>query len=391
MTVLAVFHDLGLAFSDVMLSTDEPGGHLSLPSTGHTSNLNTELSLSPTRLVRKFFRVSHRGKTGIFLVAGTVKHIKHFVLNIKRVKDNAHQLPNEIRSRLCLNDATSVMNMACIITENEGYAEFEIVGVINGVTFARLFNENRALNSAPYFGITRMAGSGAVDLHRWICERGAQYAERELAHDQQELKVNRTIHLIPSLLLEEDTRNTLATISRGVGGYYESYYVGKETIEPLDSVLTIFAAIKGKGSESFLELRRVFYHRYVRDWLLVISLFNLPVQIHPGEGKAFPFNDFELFKIPPLFEEGNEPNWTISRLAVEINSAENFRFTIYREEGGEDKVSKRFAVGPDGRRLMSAKIVNNSVVLSINQDDFSYFLERFRSNSPENKAITLSG
>ncbi len=390
MTVLAIFHDLGLAFSDVMLSTDKPGKHLSLPSTGHTSNLKTELSLSPTRLVRKFFRVSHQGKTGVFLVAGTVKHIKQLIFNVKRVKDNSRQLPDEYRSRLCLNDVTSVMHVACIITEDEGYAEFEIVGIIDGITFARLCDENRALDYAPYFGITRMAGGGATDLHRWICERGAQYVERELAHDPLELKMDRSINLIPSLLLEEDTRVTLATISKGVGGYYESYYFGKETIEPLDSVLTVFAAIKGKGGKSFLELRRVFYHRYVADWLLVISLFNLPVQIYPGSDKVFPFGHFEFFKIPPLLDEGNEPNWTLSRLAIEMNSAENFRLTLYREEEDEDKVSKRFSEGADGRRLLSVKVVNKSVVLSINQDNFLYYIERFRSNCPENKVITLT-
>lgn len=389
MTVLAIFHDLGLAFSDVMLSTDKPGEHLSLPSTGHTRNLKTKLPLSPTRLVRKFFRVSHQGKTGMFLVAGTVTHIKQLVLNVKRVKDHSRQLPEKYISHLCLNEATSVIHVACVMTEDEGYAEFEIVGVINGVTFSRLCNENRALDCAPYFGITRMAGSGAADLHRWVCERGTQYVERELVHDTLEVKTDRSINMIPSLLLEEDTRSTLTTISKGVGGYYESYYFGQETIEPLNSVLTVFAAIKGKGGQSFLELRRVFYHSYVADWLLVISLINLPVQLYPGSDKVFPFEHFELFKIPPLLEEGNEPNWTVSRLAIEMNSAENFRLTLYREEEVEEKISKRFSEGADGRRLLSVKVVNKSVVLSINQDNFLYYTDRFRSNLPANKVITL--
>jgi hypothetical protein len=234
-----------------------------------------------------------------------------------------------------------------------------------------------------------MAGSGAADLHRWVCERGAQYEERELKHDSPEVKASRTINMIPSLLLEEDTRATLKTIRNGVGGYYESYYLDKGTVEPLDSVLTIFAAIKGKGSKSFLELRRVFFHRYAADWLLVISLFDLPVQIYPGEKKAFPFKQFELFKIPPLLDAGKEPAWTLSKLAIEINSAENFRLTLYREEENEDKVSKRFAETANGRRLVSAKVVNNSVVLSIKQDDFNYFIEKLRSNRPENKQIIL--
>lgn len=391
MTVLAIFHDLGLAFSDVMLSIDKPGEHLILPTTGNTRNLGVNLPLSPSKLVRKFFRISYQGKMGVFLVAGTVRHIKRLVLNVKRVKDNPHQLPDMYRSRLCLFDVRSIMHVACLITEEEGYADFEIMGVVNGVTFTRQFDENRALDFAPYFGSTRMAGSGATDLHRWVYERGTQYAARELIHEPLDVKTIRTINLIPSLLLEEDTRASLATVNKGVGGYYESYYVGKETIEPLDSVLTVFAAIKGKGGKSFIELRRVFYHRYVSDWLLVISLFDLPIEIHPDKPKVFPFQSVELFKIPPLIEEGTEPNWTTSRLAIEMNSADNFRLTLYREEeGGEGMLSKRFAEGIGGRRLISTKVSNNSITLSINQNEFLYFLGRFRSNGPENKEIVLS-
>jgi hypothetical protein len=391
MTVFAIFHDLGLAFSDVMLSAEGSGGHMVLPSTGHTRNLNAQLSLSPTRLVRKFFRVSRQRKKGTFLVAGTVKHIEELVRNIKLVKDSAHHLPAKYRDCLCLDEVTSIMHVACLITEDNGYNQFEIAGFIDDVTFARLFDENRALDSAPYFGTTRMAGSGAADLYRWIYERGAQYAERELAHEPPLTKALRTIHLIPSLLLEEDTRASLATIRKGVGGYYESYYVTENGAEPVDSVLTVFAAIKGKGNKSFLELRRVFYHRYVDDWLLIVSLFDLPMEIHPGEAKVLPFKNFELFKVPPLLDEGSEPNWTTSRLAIEMNVAEQFRLSLYREEDGEDMILKRFAEGPNGRRLISAKVVQNNVVFSINQDAFNYFLTRFRSTHPENIEIVLSG
>ena len=391
MTVLAIFDDLGLAFADVMLSTDEPGGHISMPTTGHTSHLDTELALSPSRLVRKFFRFSHRGKEGVFLVAGTVKHIERLVHNIKKVKNQSHLLAAEYKSLLCLSDVHNVIHVACLVTEGEGYGQFEIVGIVDGATFARLYDENRALNAAPYFGTTKLAGSGAADLHRWIWERGVQYSKRAFANEPLDLKIARTIHTVPSLLLEEDTRSTLSTISKGVGGYYEAYYFFKDTIEPLDSVVTIFAAIKGKGRKSYLELRRVFFHRYVSDWLLVISMFNLPVKIYPGEEKSFPFDNFELFKIPPLLEEGNEPSWTLSRVAIEMNSAENFRLTLYREEEDEDKVSKRFSEGQGGRRLLSAKIINRSIVLSINRSELEYYLERFWSNHPENRAVTLTG
>jgi hypothetical protein len=391
MTVLALFHDLGLAFSDVMLSVEEPGRHLKMPTTGYTGNLNSKLPLSPTRLVRKFFRISHRGKNGVFLVAGTVAHIERLVHNITLVKDQSNRLPGQYLHRLDNSDVHSVLHVACVFTEDEGFPDFEMLGVIDEATFARQVDANRALGEAPYFGSTRLAGSGGQDLYRWIYERGEQYAQRDLAHESIESKIQRTIHLVPSLLLEEDTRDTLSTISKGVGGYYESYYLGKDTIEPLDSVLTIFAAIKGKGSNSFLELRRVFYHRYVSDWLLVLSMFDLPAHVRPGVEQSFPFSQFELFKIPPLLCTENAPNWTVSRLAIGINTAENFRLTLYREEENERKISKRFAEGSSGKRLMHTNVANNSVTMSIRPSEFEHFLERFSSRDQGNEAITVAG
>ena len=389
MTVLALFTDLGLAFSDVMLSLEEPGGHTTLPSTGHTRNLGVELAVTPTKLVRKFFRLSYRGKSGRFLVAGTVSHIKRLIFNIKRVRDFPLDLPESYRSLLAEDDAVSALHVSCLLTEGEGFKEFEILVVIDNRNFARQFDQNRVLDSLPYFGETRVAGGGGADLFRWLYQRGEEYAKRKLGSESTSERSDRTINMVPSLLLEEDTRSTLRTIRNGVGGYYESYFLGKDTIEPLDSVLTIFAAIRGKGKNSSLELRRVFYHRYVSDWLLVLSLFDLPMQVRVGDEVSLPLEQFELFKIPPFWDAEVEPSWTPSRLALELNTPETFRLTLYREVDGKELDSKRFAEGYEGRRLISSKVAGGKVTISVIESSLQYYLERFGSRDPENKVIPI--
>jgi hypothetical protein len=72
MTVLVCLQGLGLAFSDVILSRDQPGGHISLPTTGSIRNIIQKMQITPTKLVREFFRITERGRIGMFLVAGTV-------------------------------------------------------------------------------------------------------------------------------------------------------------------------------------------------------------------------------------------------------------------------------------------------------------------------------
>lgn len=389
MTVLALLTNLGLAFSDVMLSNDEPGGHTTLPSTGYTRNLGVGLAVTPTKLVRKFFRLTYRGKSGLFLVAGTVSHIKRLVLNIKRVRDTPLTLDEQYKSRFTENDALSALHISCLLTEGEGFREFEIVGVFDGRDFARLFDQNRALDSLPYFGETRVAGGGGADLFRWLYLRGEEYTKRKIGSESMVARSYRAINLVPSLLLEEDTRSTVRTISNGVGGYYEAYYIGKNTIEPVDSVLTIFAAIRGKGENSFLELRRVFYHRYVSDWLLVLSLFDLPMQVHVGDEVSLPLEQFELFKIPPILDPPAEPSWTSSRLALELNTPQFFRLTLYREVEGKMLDSKRFAEGYEGRRLISSKVAGGKVTISIVSSSLQYYLERFGSQDPDNKVIPI--
>lgn len=389
MTVLALFRELGLAFSDVLLSIDKPGSHKKLPTVGYTGYLSEELDFSPSRLVRKFFRTSYNGIKAVFLVAGNVEHIKRLVFNIKRVRDQPGSLPDYCIRILSHGQLDSVVQTACILTEMEGYHDFEIIGVVGGAVWSRISQRNRAMSYAPYFGEVIVAGSGAEDLYKWVYARGEQYAQRSFSAENSELKEYRASSTIPSLLLEEDTRSTLLTIKKGVGGYYESFYVSRNVIEPIDSVLTIFAAIKKRGGEFFIELRRVFFHRYVSDWLLVISLFGSPREIRVGRNLVIPLGEFELFKIPPIFEPEKEPNWGVSRLAIEMNSADNFRLTVYGMEGDRDVMSKRFASGVDGRRLISAKVAGGNVFLAIREDDFLHYLDRFRSRDLDNAGIVI--
>lgn len=381
MTVIALFESTLTAVSDVMLSVESIGNHIVMPSTGDVGALDVELDASPTRLVRKIFRFTHKGKVGVFMVAGTVSHISKLLSNMALVSSDPQNLNSRYSRILDSKFFSSVFNASCVLTEEEGLGDFEVIGVLDGEILSRLKNDIWRLDSVPYFGITHVAGSGALDLQNWLYCRGEQYENKfGLSSDCHETKAFRSLNLIPSMLLEEDTRISLRTIRNGVGGYYESYYVDPETLtlEPLDSVLTVFAAVVCGGEGPVLELRRVFYHRYISDWLIVISLFGLPVSLSLGKSLAIPTLNFERFNIPPLFEAGEPPELDSGCLIKEISTPENFRLTLYSEEAGVTPVLNRFSEGYGCRRLLNCVLSGDSVQISINSVEFDYYLERLK-------------
>jgi len=99
MTVIAFFEDFGVAVSDVMLSVDAKGGGITLPSVGDPSFIKPPLPVKPTRLVRKFVRVSRPGSDGMFLTCGTVGHIKKLTDMITGIVAGTVDIPPTLEAR----------------------------------------------------------------------------------------------------------------------------------------------------------------------------------------------------------------------------------------------------------------------------------------------------
>ncbi|WP_312237927.1 hypothetical protein [Stenotrophomonas sp.] len=392
MTVIALLEDLGTAFADVMLSVETQGEHIVMPSTGDTRILPVELDASPTRLVRKFLRLSLAHAAGTFLVAGTVSHIRQLAMNLQRVESDPASLDERYQRILAPEEPISIFHTGCVLTEEEGYADFELIGVLDGQMITRMHQASLRLDRSPYFGTLRTAGSGAIDLHAWLNSRGQQYDSLDLAQDCVATKMERSLHLIPSMLLEEDTRTTFHTLKRGVGGYYESYYIDGETLllEPLDSVLTVFAAVVEGAGGPALELRRLFFHRYVDDWLVVASLFDLPARLDLDTPLIAALEDFTIFKIPPILDAAREPAMDAVELLAEVNACNYFRLTLYWDSMENGLTFHRFSEGPDLRRLLTCSLNPGDVRLAIDPVAFSYYLGRLEASVGSEAIVTLS-
>lgn len=392
MTVIAFLPQLNLAFSDALLSVDKPGGsNVPLPTTGSTVNLPTHLSISPTKLVRKIHRLKFGESEVVMLLAGTVSHLKRIIYIFEEIRCVRQEIPQEIGRGLNLQDPLSILNVAIKLVESSGFNEFEIIAFHKGRCFDHRFDTNRSLGQTAYFGEAIFAGSGSVDLYRWLCDRGEQYMNiPSVCQDSLEQKILRTQNLVPSLLLEEDTRATLKTINNGVGGYYETFYIDNSGLHPQDEVLTIFAAIEGEGKKTKIVLRRLFFHLYSADCLLIISFHGGNVSINIDEKVRLNMSDFELFKIKPLLDDSAEPNWGVERVAVKLPSAKHHRLSLYRETDENNPQIKRFSHGVDnGESIFSISVKNKYVFLTLEKDRLDYYLKRFPSKSAENETLKL--
>lgn len=171
-TVIAQFDEIGVAISDVMLSSSDTESKCWLPSIGYLSQGASGNDLVPTRLARKFFRFHKNNVQGMFLCAGTVSHINRLYRNMIGIFDRDLELPAKILNRLNTRSPESVLNAACELTEEEGFPDFEIIGVIDGIGFLRHHNFALVNQQIPYFGTSHFAGSGGPILKRFLEQRG---------------------------------------------------------------------------------------------------------------------------------------------------------------------------------------------------------------------------
>lgn len=393
MTVIAYLPSLSLAFSDLLMSMEVPGGSsVLLPTVGATNALAESLPVTPTRLVRKVHRLKVGGAEVHMLLAGTGSHLRTLIENFEAVRSGKQILPDDLQRHFDRSDPLRMLDVVISFTERSGLDEFEVIAFHKDRHLDYRSDAGRSLRAAPYFGDTIIAGGGAADLYRWLSDRGDAYLRHPLTRsDSAQDKHNRTLNLVPSMLLEEDTRDSLRTLRNGVGGYYEVFQVDQEGLHPVDAVLTVFAAVEGKGRGMQIALRRLFFHLYANDCLFIISLFNVPRKLKIGEAVRVDVDDFELFKVAPLFADVKPPNWTAARLLVRLPSAELCRLTLYREsdETGPPLI-KRYSEGRDtGHPFLSISVTGHSAFLTLEKHHLDYFLARFPSDAGVRDVVTL--
>lgn len=377
MTVIAFFEDIGVAVSDVLVSADEIGGGIWIPSVGDPQFISPPLPVRPTRLLRKFFRIRRPRSEGIFLTCGTVSHIDSLIEMIESLTTGSVHAPPYWVTRLNVDSVASLVEVAAALVEQAGNDKFELLGMVDGKRYARHFNGPTLVHQLPYWGEVVAMGSGASYLIEWLRTKGQNFLDSGLDHEDLPLRAIRALNGIPSLLLEEDTRQ-MRTLREGVGGYYESFAISSSSLLSTEKVLTVFARFKrGLGGPS-LEIRRIYFHIYDNDVLVVGSLTGVPLDISIAAPLQVPLNSFVVREIPSLNHVATNSTWSPSRLAMQLNSAEAFRFTSYR--GQNDESIKRFYEGQDGRRLLSTKVVGNSLKLQLNESDLEHFFSRTDSS-----------
>lgn len=389
MTVVAVFEDLRVAVSDVLLTTDQPGRHLTIPTTGYTGNLLSALPLSPTRLVRKYVEFKAQSGRGMLLAAGNVEHIEKLAENLQCISNGTCALPTHLQHLLADRSPWAIADTASRYTEFQGFSQFEVIGSAGDALYTRTFDASAIKLSLPYFGVVRAIGSGAADVANWLEARANHWIECGLDSDDLEIKRFRTMHMLPAIFLEQDTRSTLHTLTKGVGGYYEAYWLGKDELIPMDSVLTIFATIVGKPRNYTVELRRLFFHLYKDGWLFVVSLFNLPKIVGLGHPLKCPLGDLEQFPIPPLTNPTVTPNWTVDRLAMQACAAGHTRLILSKDVDSKP-ITRRFFQGHQPlHRLFDLKVSGGYLNIALNQAGFSHFGAKFLSSVDDPMVLKL--
>ncbi|MDQ0016438.1 hypothetical protein J2W23_004841 [Variovorax boronicumulans] len=377
MTVLIHFEELRVAVSDVLMSVAVKGGGIWLPSIGLPHVANPDLPIRPTSLVRKFFRVQRPGSAGMFLVCGTRSHIQEVVDNVEGLISGTRRPPAALAHQLFPDNVASLVDVASKMAEDHEKAEFELLGRVDGADYSRHLRQTIP-RRLPYWGSVVAMGSGARDALEWLDAKGRSYEAHGLMDDDADMKCLRALNAVPSLLLEEDTR-AMRTVKEGVGGYYESFAIGHDTLRPSDNVLTIFGRFKAGGTGPLFELRRVFFHIYDVDTLVIGSVTELPRDISVGQPLRVPLEDLAVTHVGP-FGDAPAMTWNSSRLAIKMNSPEAMRLTTYR--GPNDRAVQRFYEGLGERRLLNFKVAGGFLHVQLNPEAFTHYLGRSDIKTP---------
>lgn len=373
MTVLVYFERLGVALSDVLLSIELPGGGIAVPSIGDPGLLAVELPRRPTGLVRKFFRVHRPGSAGTFLASGTYSHICSVLKNLDAIIANPNVVPNDLRGRFHGDRVASLIDTASKMSEADGYGDFSILGIADGVRIARSSPNQRLEERLPYWGEVIAMGSGAPMLIEWLRQKGELLVRHGRGDEDGRIKKIRAIHNTPVMLLHEDI-STQSTLREGVGGYYETFNVCGEVLTATVNALTVFGKFARKNRVKVFEVHRIFFHLYDRDDLIVGVLDCASAALTPGEDMRFPLEFLKVYSIPPMGITAPNHTWTPSRLVMRMLNPQRLTLSIYL--GQPSHGIKRFYEGENGRRMLRLRLSGKHIVLRLDNDEFGHFLNR---------------
>ncbi len=171
MTVVAFFDDLYIAIADILMSMDYSQSNHPLPASvflpSAPRGYTVHRSAVPTRIVRKSFSVNTASSRGLFLGAGTVKHIEDVIQNTRLLRSGL-LMPSRSFSTLDTSKVQDVMAHAMDISEQNSLGDFEILGLCDGVRFDRAATIGSSYEF-PYFGKVTIAGSGKEARAGSVC------------------------------------------------------------------------------------------------------------------------------------------------------------------------------------------------------------------------------
>lgn len=134
----------------------------------------------------------------------------------------------------------------------------------------------------------------------------------------------------------------------------------------------MFVRLKRGDPTPTVEIRRIFFHHYDNDLLVVGSLAGGAFDVSPAQPLKVPLNNFMVFEIPVLQTQKPAPKWkNPSRLTQLMESAESLRLTIYR--GERDESMRRLHESKNGRRLVMVTVKKNNLKIEINENDLLHF------------------
>jgi hypothetical protein len=286
MTLVALFIDLGVAISDLLVTVEGSGQWPYIPSIGDADSNVLELPFRPSRLVRKVARLTIGGQTTSFMIAGSISHVQAYLETAQKLALGQSR-PETTRVPLNRNSIGSVLDHAARSAINRGQTDVSVIGLRRNTTVALAPLQRKF----PYFGQVMLAGSGALEMELFL-EARAQNYEGAFSTDSELMKGFRVMHYLPMQLLNSDRRQQSPTLSLGVGGFYE-VLLNRGQLEPDDmGWLRILADLEPFGTG--VRVRAVWWHSYEKTNLIVMSAPKEDLEITAGDSALLPVARFRV-------------------------------------------------------------------------------------------------
>lgn len=297
MTVVALlnFDKVPVLIADAMISVEQLGNSIQIPTLGDTNRLGLPFSIVDLR--RKLIRVN---KNCVLGFSGTVKFANEFIAELVSASSHSGVITQEILESVYYD------------FDEEARKEVGIVGFsLDPKSMDGYWLSVNAIPiEIPYFEKCLVAGSGAEPFVKWLAAFGSEIDATNVGHpnpferaiEQAYSIVGRLVHL-DSLRISKQA--IPPSIGKAYGGWYEAAYYGNMSFESADELLFFDLACQ-QGSES-IQLTRCYLNNLPNEVNEVLSAaFEAPVAGEvSGEELIFriPARDFSQYLIE---QEGHE-------------------------------------------------------------------------------------